>query len=324
MNNEPVSSLSEASPDELGVPQLGALLPHVGMVAVVGRTNAGKSTLVNRIIGEKISIVSPVVQTTRNVVRGVLTDARGQLVLIDTPGLHKSQSSLCTLMNKHARAAAEGVDVILLVVDGSKEPRLEDEGWMRRLFFSEVPCIIALNKSDEGVLLEAYQACWEALRAENAEAPKHEPIWQAVSAKTGEDVEALETVLFGQLPPGPMLFDAETLSDYPQKLAVADVIREKFFLTLRDELPHSVGVKVEAIEPLPAGGFVVRATVYVQRYNHKGIVIGPKGRGLRSVRRMAETDLVKLFEQPVTLDMWIKVEKNWDQNFFLLKQMGYI
>lgn len=304
--------------------KLGDLLPHVGMVAVVGRTNAGKSTLVNRIVKEKISIVSPVVQTTRNVVRGVLTDARGQLVLLDTPGLHKSQSAMCTLMNKHARAAAEGVDIILLVVDGSKELRLEDEGWMRRLFFSGVPCVIALNKSDEGVLLDVYKAYWEALRAEKNEDPKHEPIWQAVSAKTGEGVEALETVLFGLLPAGPMLFDAETLSDYPQKLAVADIIREKFFLTLREELPHSVGVKVEAIEPAPAGGFIVRATVYVQRYNHKGIVIGPKGRGLRSVRRMAETDLVKLFDQPVSLDMWIKVEKNWDQNFFLLKQMGYV
>lgn len=299
-------------------------LPHVGMIAVVGRTNAGKSTLVNRIVGEKVSIVSPVVQTTRNVVRGVLTDGRGQLVLVDTPGLHKSRSALCTLMNKHARAASDGVDVILLVLDGSKEPQLEDEGWMRRLVASATPCVFALNKSDEGDRLPVFKARWESLKAEKPEACICEPMWQLVSAKTGDGVETLEAELFALLPPGPMLFDEDTLSDYPQKLAIADVIREKFFLTLRDELPHSIGVKVDDITPGKDGGATVHATVYVMRYNHKGIVIGPKGRGLRTIRRMAETDLSALLEKPITVDLWIKVEKDWDQNFFLLKQMGYV
>lgn len=299
-------------------------LPHSGIIAVVGRTNAGKSTLVNRIIGEKVSIVSPVVQTTRNVVRGVLTDARGQMVLVDTPGLHKSQSALCTIMNKHARAAAEGVDAVLLVMDGSRSPQLEDDGWMRRLMFSEVPCFFLLNKADEVAQVDLYKSLWEELKKEKENTGVMEPVWAVASAKTGVGVDQLAETLFTSLPPGPMLFDEEMLSDYPQKLAVADIIREKFFLTLRDELPHSIGVKVDEIIHAPNGGVDVHATVYVQRHNHKGIVIGPKGRGLRSVRRMAEQDLERFFEAKVTVDMWLKVEKDWDQNYFLLKQMGYV
>lgn len=303
---------------ELGV------LPHVGIVAVVGRTNAGKSTLVNLIVGEKISVVSPVVQTTRNVVRGMLTDERGQLVLVDTPGLHKSQSALSTIMNKRARAAAEGVDLTLLVVDGAKEPQLEDDGWMRRLVKSEMPVIIFLNKSDEGTLLPKFKKLWESIKAEKGDDGCAEPVWMVGSAKTGNGVDALVDYLFTQLPQGQMLFDENTLSDYPKKLAVADVIREKFFLSLRDELPHSIGVKVDDIVHSPDGSVVVNATVYVQRYNHKGIIIGPKGRSLRSVRRAVAKDLEEFLGTNVTVDIWIKVEKNWDQNFFLLRQMGYL
>ena len=306
-------------------PAFMKMLPHCGIVAVVGRTNSGKSTLVNRIVGEKISIVSPVVQTTRNVVRGVLTDdARGQLVLVDTPGLHKSRSVLCTLMNKHARAAAEGVDAVLLVVDGAKEPQLEDDGWMRRLAHSQTPCFILLNKSDAGSKLPRYQALWaEILKEKPVENPP-EPVWFQASAKTGEGVDALVEALFAHLPPGPMLFDAETLTDYPRKLAVADIIREKFFLTLRDELPHSIGVKVDEIVRGDNGITKVQATVFVKRANHKGIVLGPKGRTLRSIVRMAEQDLETFFEGPAEAELWVKVEPKWDENFFLLRQIGYV
>lgn len=300
------------------------MLPHSGIVAVVGRTNSGKSTLVNHIVGEKISIVSPVVQTTRNVVRGVLTDDRGQLVLVDTPGLHKSRSALCTIMNKHARAAAEGVDVVLLVIDGSKEPQLEDDGWMRRLARSQTPAFILLNKSDAGCKRARYQKLWETILSEMPEATPPKPVWLQASARTGEGVDALVEALFNHLPPGPMLFDAETLTDYPRKLAVADIIREKFFLALHDEIPHAIGVKVESIVQKPNGATKVQATVYVQRPNHKGIVLGPKGRTLRAIVRKAEKDLGTFFEGPAEAELWIKVEPKWDENFFLLRQIGHV
>lgn len=321
----PAEDAAAAPAPSVAAPAGSQTLPHCGVVAVVGRTNSGKSTLVNRIVGEKISIVSPVVQTTRSVVRGVLTDpARGQLVLVDTPGLHKSRSVLCTIMNKHARAAAEGVDAILLVVDGSKDPQLEDDGWMRRLAGSQTPCFILLNKADEGSKLSRYQALWASILEEKRpEAARPAPVWIKASAKTGEGVDALVEGLFACLPPGPTLFDADTLTDYPRKLAVGDIIREKFFLTLRDELPHSIGVKVEDIVAREDGSTLVRATVFVQRPNHKGIVFGPKGRTLRSVVRMAEKDLEAFFEGPATAELWIKVEPDWDQNFFLLRQIGY-
>lgn len=317
-------TIEERAGEEPSQPVGMEVLPHVGIVAVVGRTNAGKSTLVNLVIGEKISIVSPVVQTTRNVIRGVLTDERGQLVLVDTPGLHKSQSALSTVMNKRARAAAEAVDITLLVVDGAKEPQMEDDGWMRRLVRSETPVVIFLNKSDEGSNLAKFRELWESIKTEKCAVGCAEPVWISGSAKTGEGVEALVGTLFGKLPQGPTLFDENTLSDYPKKLAVADVIREKFFLSLRDELPHSIGVKVDDIIDAPDGSVIVNATVFVQRHNHKGIIIGPKGRSLRAVRRSAAKDLEEFLGSNVSVDIWIKVEKNWDQNFFLLRQMGYM
>ncbi|MGI5869097.1 MAG: GTPase Era [Kiritimatiellia bacterium] len=311
-----------APADGADAPSLN-IVPHCGIVAVVGRTNAGKSTLVNRIVGEKISIVSPVVQTTRNVVRGVLTDDRGQLVLIDTPGLHKSRSTLCSIMNKRARAAAEGVDVVLLVVDGSKDPQLEDDGWMRRIAKSGTPAIILLNKADAASRLPRYQALWVDIQKESPQGTPCEPLWLQASAKTGEGVDALVETLFARLPPGPMLFDEEMLTDYPRKLAVSDIIREKFFHVLRDELPHSIGVRVDDIARKPNGVTQVRATVFVQRHNHKGIVLGPKGRTLRAITRLADKELSAFFDGPAEADLWVKVEPKWDENFFLLRQIGY-
>ena len=141
--------------------------PHAGVAAVVGRTNAGKSTLVNRLVGEKVSIVSPVEQTTRSSVRGVLTEPRGQIALLDTPGLHKSRSLLGAEMNKRARAATGGADAVLLVVDASRAPQLEDEGWMRRLARSETPVVVFLNKTDAKDRSSEFRALWERVCAED-------------------------------------------------------------------------------------------------------------------------------------------------------------
>lgn len=340
----------------------GAPAAHVGIVAVVGRTNAGKSTLVNRLLGEKVSIVSPVVQTTRTVIRGVLTEDRGQIVFLDTPGLHKSRSLLGTEMNKRARSSLSGADVVLLLCDGSREPLLEDQGWMQRLVRSEVPVIIFLNKSDLSSKGKKFHQLWddavaeseqrEAEAAERARAeqrlpegaapeperpswkrkrkgyspprPLIKPFWMIGSASSGEGVETLLEKLFSLLPPGELLFDADTLTDYPQKLAVADLIRERFFLKFRDEIPHAVGVKVDTIHHRPDGAVSVKGTVFVRRANQKGIVLGEKGRTLRALTRESERVLTEFFDAPTAVELWIKVEPDWDGNFFLLRQAGYL
>ncbi|HMO51840.1 MAG TPA: GTPase Era [Kiritimatiellia bacterium] len=296
---------------------------RVGMVAVVGRANVGKSSLSNALLGEKLSIVSPVAQTTRNVIRGVLTDARGQLVLVDTPGLHKAPGELGKVMNRLARSSVEGVDAIVLVVDASAPPRDEDEGWMRRLVREELPIVIALNKTDLGRRHESdYRERWRVIAAESGrEVP--EPRWFPVSAVSGDGQSELLDALFAGLPLGPLLFPEDIFSDYPRKLAIADVIREKLFLSLREELPHAIAVWVEKLED-EGPEWHVRAIIYVNKYSQKGIVIGEKGRMLRKAKRSSEAELSNLYEVPVTVELWVKVEKDWSRNFWLLKKFGYV
>lgn len=346
------------TPLSLADAKAGTPAPHVGIVAVVGRTNAGKSTLVNKLLGEKVSIVSPVVQTTRSVIRGVLTEDRGQIVLLDTPGLHQSRSLLGTEMNKRARATVKGADAVLLLLDGSKAPQLEDEGWIRRLVRSEVPVYVFLNKADlscrektfrdlwdrcvaEDEAREAEAAAREAARpadekpakpippwkrkghAKRAPAPIAVPRWFVGSASTGQGTGELVDALFKNLPEGPLLFDGDTLTDYPQKLAVADIIREKLFKLFHDELPHSIGVQVDTVTKRDDGSMYVKGTVYVRKSNQKGIVLGEKGRTLRSAKRSSEAELKEFFGAETEVELWIRVEPDWDENFFLLRQIGY-
>ena len=316
-----------------------------GIIGVVGRTNAGKSTLVNRILGEKVSIVSPVAQTTRSVIRGVLTEERGQLVLLDTPGLHKSRNLLTSTMNKRARVAAEGTDAVLLVVDASVSPQLEDEGWMRRLTKSDIPVIIAFNKTDKGRKTAEYEKLWaecvetERANAERANAerkneenpPPQSPqpstfnlppsSFHTISAATGAGVDALVSALFELLPNGEPLFDADTLSDYPRKLAIADIIRERFFLVLKDELPHSMGIIVETVRDTPALT-QISATVLCKRESQKGIVIGKSGKLIKDAQKSAAKEIAAAYGTPATVALRVKVVPNWDETPAYLTQMG--
>ncbi len=292
-----------------------------GIVAIVGRTNVGKSTLVNHLLGEKVSIVSDTVQTTRNLIRAILTEDRGQLVFLDTPGVHKAKGDLGKNLNKAARSAVDGVDVILLVIDGSSKPELEDDGWLRRIAREEIPCIIALNKSDRGIKFhDAYKALWKEIKAEKESV--QEPIWAGVSALNGDGMADLLTTQFEKTPEGPALFPDDILTDYPRKLNIADVIREKLFHRLHDELPHAVAVWVEEIHE-GEKKWDVEASIYVERHSQKGIVIGEKGRLLKWVREQAEKELYEMYGVRFKLKLWVKVEKNWRKNFWILKKLGY-
>jgi GTP-binding protein Era len=293
-----------------------------GIVAIVGRANVGKSTLMNRLLGEKVSIVSKVAQTTRNVVRGILSEERGQLVFLDTPGMHKARHDLGRLMNRMARAAMEGADVALLLLDVSARPREEDEGWMRKLMGSDTPCLLALNKVDCGARYErAYRECWDRITAEKQE--RAEPLWVSLSAKTGTGVDALLPELFKRVPEGPLLFPEDLLTDFPRKWAIADVVREQLFASLREEVPHAIAVRVDTIEE-DGDDWNIGADILVDRPSQKGIVIGRKGRLLRTVRRQAEAELSDIYEQNIHLDLWVKVEKHWARKHWILRQLGYV
>ncbi len=292
-----------------------------GIVAIVGRTNVGKSTLVNHLLGEKVSIVSDTVQTTRNVIRAILTEERGQLVFLDTPGVHKAQGELGKNLNKAARSAVQGVDAILLVLDGSTKPELEDDGWFRRITREEVPCIIAVNKCDRrSACADAYRELWQEIKEEK-ESDK-EPLWTSVSALKGDGMAVLLDTLFESVPEGPPLFPEDILTDYPRKLNIADVVREKFFHRLEQELPHAVAIWVEEIHEQEKK-WTVDVSVMVERHSQKGIVIGEKGRLIKWVREQAEKELYEMYGVRFKLKLWVKVEKNWRKNFWILKKLGY-
>jgi len=298
-------------------------MTRAGMVAVVGAANAGKSSLINQLTGEKVSIVSPVVQTTRNLVRAILTEERGQVVFLDTPGVHQGgKKQLNQQMNKIARTSTEGVDVAMLVVDRSVKPALEVEGWLRRLAKEkETRLLFVLNKCDlPDAASEQLRRLWTEI-AEEKSCPL-EPEWVEVSAENGEGVDGLRDRLMAWMPEGPLLFPEDIVSDFPRKLAIGDIIREKYFHRLHQELPHSVAVWVEHLDE-GDGQWFIEAHVYVRQHSQKGMVIGKNGRLLKSVRGEAATEIHEVYGVRVRLSLVVKVMKDWDKNFWILRKLGY-
>lgn len=303
-------------------------MAKVAVVGVVGRTNAGKSTLVNRLVGEKVSIVSPVEQTTRNTVRGIVADPRGQLVLLDTPGLHKAVGTLGTLLNRMARRSAAGTDITCVIFDASQEPQLEDVGWMQRVA-KESPdrAVFVLNKADKRPFFRSmFEDAWkEALsgRPEAEGQPIPRPVWVECSALSDEGSKTVMDALFAMAEEGEPLFPEDVVTDYPRKLAIADVIREKFLSKLHQEIPHELGVCVKDIAE-SKGAWSITADVLVNRPSQKPIVIGRSAQTIKFARKNAEKELSEIFGVKVSLELWVKVEPNWMKNSKLLSQMGYM
>ena len=253
----------------------------VAVVGVVGRTNAGKSTLVNRLVGEKVSIVSPVEQTTRNTVRGIVSDPRGQLVLLDTPGLHKAVGTLGKLLNRMARRSAAGTDITCVVFDAAQEPQLEDIGWMQRIAREKPEKVVfVLNKADRAPFFETmYREAWdEAQKESKSEVVVKEksesevvvgqrnvkssivrlpttttPKWVKCIATTEGGAKAVMDALFDFAEEGEPLFDDDIVTDYPRKLAIADTIREKYLAKMHQEVPHEMGILVKKIRETKSG-----------------------------------------------------------------------
>jgi len=327
-------------------------MAKVAVVGVVGRTNAGKSTLVNQLVGEKVSIVSPVEQTTRNTVRGIVADPRGQLVLLDTPGLHKAVGTLGKLLNRMARRSAAGTDVTCVVFDAAQEPQLEDIGWMQRIA-KEKPekVVFVLNKADRAPFFETmYKTAWaeaqaevEKLKSEKVEGfgdgasstvqpfshSTVQPLWTKCIATTPGGAKSVLDALFGFAEEGEKLFDDDIVTDYPRKLAIADVIREKYLAKMHQEVPHEMGILVKEIREANAKGederrWEVEVEVLVNRASQKPIVIGKGAETVKYVRKCAERELSDVFGVRVTMEIWIRVEPNWMKNERLLAEMGYL
>lgn len=293
-------------------------------IGIVGRTNSGKSTLVNQLVGEKVSIVSPVVQTTRNTIRAILDEPRGQLVLTDTPGLHKAESKLGALINKMARQAASNVDALVVVFDASEKPQLEDDGWMRRILAedNDRPCIFFMNKCDrEEIFIEDFHKLWISIQEETGK-KREIRVFQG-SAAIGKGCDRLVDALFEVAEPGERMYDPDILSDYPRRMAIADIVREKIFLNLKDELPHEVGVRVDSFTEL-SDKWNAEISLLVTRDSQKPIVIGPNGQTIRRVRLAAQKELTEQYGIRVNLELWVKVDKNWTTNNYTLRQMGYV
>ena len=309
----------------------------VAVVGVVGRTNAGKSTLVNRLVGEKVSIVSPVEQTTRNTVRGIVSDPRGQLVLLDTPGLHKAVGTLGKLLNRMARRSAAGTDVTCVVFDAAQEPQLEDIGWMQRIA-KEKPekVVFVLNKADKAPFYEGmYREAWEDVRLETSDVESSvsglkssSPVWVKCIATTEGGAKAVLDALFDFAEEGEKLFDDDIVTDYPRKLAIADSVREKYLAKMHQEVPHEMGILVKKIREEGRGNreqvWNVDVEVLVNRASQKPIVIGKGAETVKYVRKCAERELSDVFGVKVALEIWVRVEPNWMKNERLLAEMGYL
>lgn len=303
-------------------------MAKVATVAVVGRTNAGKSTLVNALVGEKVSIVSPVEQTTRNTIRGIVADPRGQLVLLDTPGLHKAVGTLGTLLNRMARRSAAGTDITCVVFDASQEPQLEDIGWMQRVA-KEKPekVVFVLNKADKSPFFEKmFRDSWQEAcgTSGGSELEKGvDPLWVKSISTTEGGAKPVLDALFGFAEEGELLFDEDIVTDYPRKLAIADVIREKYLAHLHQELPHELGIIVKRVTD-EGSRWKSEAEVLVNRPSQKPIVIGRSASTIKAVRKAAERELKEVFGVPVSLELWVNVEPNWMKNDRLLAEMGYL
>jgi len=296
-----------------------------GFVALVGRPNVGKSTLLNQLVGQQVAITSPVAQTTRHRLRAILTTPAAQLVLLDTPGIHKPQHLLGQRLVQSARGAIGEVDVVLLLVDGSQPAGRGDGFIVDLLVQAGLPVHIALNKHDrvEPGRAPELAASYGDLVAAAGGGPVDRP-WplHPVSALTGQGTAELVRHLVADLPEGPLLYPADTVSDQPEQLLLAELVREQVLHHTREEVPHSVAVRVERIvEDGPRTA--VLATVVVERSSQKAILIGKGGSMLRQIGQGARLRMQKVFEGPVYLELFVKVVPHWRRSAARLAELGY-
>jgi GTPase len=289
-----------------------------GFVAIVGAPNTGKSTLLNRMLGEKISITSSKPQTTRNRILGVVHRPNAQIVFLDTPGIHRATEPLNVRIVDAAISAMADGNVILFVVDADHADETSEKLLLNKLADLKAPVILALNKIDlvgkEDLL--ALIDKWSRAHAFQAVVP--------ISAATGDQVDALLSEMENLLPAGPPFFPEDTLTDLPQRFIVAEIIREKVFRLTGQEIPYATAVTVESFKTKKDGQIVhIEATVHVERDSQKGIIIGKQGQKLKKIGEDARKEIERMLETQVFLKLFVRVQKNWSRDTKALRQFGY-
>ena len=287
-----------------------------GFATLIGRPNVGKSTLMNRLIGQKIAITSNRPQTTRNRIQTVLTTEEGQIVFLDTPGIHKAKNKLGEYMVNVAERTMEDVDVILWLVEPTDYIGAGERHIIEQLKKTKTPVILVINKIDT-VKKDALFAFIDTYRKE-LDFQEIVP----VSALKGNNTDELVKCIFKDLPYGPAFYDEDTITDQPMRQIVAELIREKALRLLEDEIPHGIAVSIESMKE--KGKIChIEATIVCERESHKGIIIGKGGAMLKKIGSTARPEIEDLLEMQVNLQLWVKVKKDWRDSDFLLKNFGY-
>ena len=294
-----------------------AIDTKAGSVAILGRPNVGKSTLLNHIAGEKVAIVSPKPQTTRNRIVAVCERGQAQIVFVDAPGVHQPKERFNEFMVNEAREAARDADVVMVMVDASKPPTREDSLCADIASHTARPTVLVLNKVDRlappvvGEVVAEFRALGEFDHG------------LPISATLGMNTNLLLDKLVELLPAGPWLYPKGTLTDTPIKFHIAELIREQILAQTHEEIPYSVAVLVDEMEERSNGITYIKAIISVERPSQKGIIIGEKGKMLKDLGQLARAEIEALLEKRVYLDLWVKVVKNWRKKDHLLRRLGY-
>ncbi|NLU51143.1 MAG: GTPase Era [Syntrophomonadaceae bacterium] len=288
-----------------------------GFVSIIGRPNVGKSTFLNTVIGQKIAIVSNKPQTTRNRIQGIYTSDAGQIIFIDTPGIHKPRHKLGEYMVGVARATLREADVILYMVEAGAEPGAGEEHIVDILKHTTTPVFLVVNKIDLVDQDEVSRSIRNfRLRMDFAEIVP-------VSAALGINIQPLLQKIFEYLPEGPLYYSPDDVTDQPERFVVAELIREKALHLTREEVPHSLAVEVEEMKPRTQGVMYVRAVIFAERDSQKGILIGKGGSMLKRIGEAARLDIENMLGVNTYLDLWVKVKKDWRNTEAHLKNFGY-
>lgn len=295
-----------------------------GFISILGKPNVGKSSLMNALIGEKVSIVSPKAQTTRDRVNGILTTDDYQMIFVDTPGVHKPKNRLGEYMEKCVKSSTDGVDAIVIVLDVLKRVTEADEAFIEKYLTGSAPVFIVLNKVDESSYDRVYPILNKlAYLLQPAEGRNAAKDIIPTSAKKNKNIDVLKKDLESVLPDGPMYYPADEITDKSERYMIAEIIREKALLLLNDEIPHGIGVEVRTMFYDEHGTAHMSVDIVAEKESHKSIIIGSGGEKLKMIAERARKDVENLIGHKVYMELFVKVRENWRNDALVMSDVGY-